>query len=131
MLFAYGVTDESFAVNYSRLLQGEWSMTSALTVNHAANLTWFFCTMLGGIMGQFIPEKAFGIDYALIAMFICLLVMQIRGWLYVLTAIGAGALAVVFALVIEGNFYIVMASMLAAAVGVIIKRAVQSRLIKN
>ena len=131
MLFAYGVTDESFAVNYSRLLQGEWSMTSALTVNHAANLTWFFCTMLGGIVGQFIPEKAFGLDYALIAMFVCLLVMQIRGWLYVLTAIVAGVLAVVFALNIEGNFYIVMASMLAAAVGVIIKRAAQSRMANN
>ena len=122
MLFAYGVTDESFAVNYSRLLQGDWSMTSALTVNHAANITWFFCTILGGIVGQFIPEKAFGIDYALIAMFICLLVMQTRGWLYVITAMVAGALAVVFALHIEGNFYIVMASALAAAVGVVIKR---------
>ena len=124
MLFAYGVTDESFAVNYSRLLQGNWSMVSALTVNHAANFTWFCCTVLGGIVGQFIPERAFGIDYALIAMFICLLVMQVRGWLYVITAIVAGLLAVGFALYIEGNFYIVMASMLAAAIGVVIKRTI-------
>jgi len=124
MLFAYGVTDESFGVNYARLVQGNWTTTSALTVNHSANLTWFFSTMLGGIAGQFIPEKAFGIDYALIAMFICLLVMQIRGWLYVITAILAGLLAVVFSFHIEGNFYIVMASMLAAAVGVLVKKIV-------
>ena len=33
----------------------------------------------GGLGGQFIPAKAFGLDYALIAMFICLLVYQLGG----------------------------------------------------
>ena len=70
-LYAYGVTDESFAVNLPRFNAGNWSLSRALVVNHAANLTWFISTVAGGIGGRFIPEGALGIDYALIAMFIC------------------------------------------------------------
>lgn len=119
-LFAYGVTDESFAVNYVRFKQGGWDPDSALVVNHLPNITWIGATVLGGYGGQFIPEGAFGIDYALIAMFICLLVFQLKAWKYVLTAILSGALAVILALVIPGNWYIVLASVIAATLGVIL-----------
>ncbi len=63
-LYAYGVTDESFAVNLPRFNAHEWSLGRAMVVNHAANLTWFFSTVAGGIGGRFIPEGALGIDYA-------------------------------------------------------------------
>jgi len=121
-LFAYGVTDESFAVNYPKLLEGDWYIEHALVVNHAANLTWIASTVAGGYGGQYIPEGAFGIDYALIAMFICLLVFQLRGKIYLLTAILGGALAVGLALILPGNWHIIVASTLAAAFGAFIKR---------
>jgi predicted branched-subunit amino acid permease len=76
----------------------------------SANLTWFISTVAGGIGGLFIPEGALGIDYALIAMFICLLIYQIRKLIYLLTA-------VVLTLMILGNTYIVIASIVAATVG--------------
>jgi len=123
-LYAYGVTDESFAVNLPRFNAGTWSLSRALVVNHAANLTWFISTVAGGISGRFIPEGALGIDYALIAMFICLLIYQIRRRIHLLTSVIAGLTAVGLALVIPGNTYIVIASILAATVGVIIQRKV-------
>ena len=123
-LYAYGVTDESFAVNLPLFNAGHWSLPRALVVNHAANLTWFFSTIAGGIGGRFIPEGALGIDYALIAMFICLLVYQIRKQIHLLTAVLAGLMAVGLALLIPGNSYIVIASIAAASVGVVIQRKV-------
>jgi 4-azaleucine resistance transporter AzlC len=123
-LFAYGVTDESFAVNLPRFNDRTWSLPRALVVNHAANLTWFISTVAGGIGGRFIPEGAFGIDYALIAMFICLLIYQIRKLIHLLTAVVAGLTAVGLAVVIPGNTYIVIASIAAATVGVMIQRKV-------
>jgi 4-azaleucine resistance transporter AzlC len=120
--FAYGVTDESFAVNLSKFRDEHWDLNSALVTNFSANFTWILTTMLGGIGGQFIPAHAFGIDYALIAMFICLLVFQIRGFVYVITAIIAGLFAVSLSILIPGNSYIVIASMAAAAIGVVIKK---------
>lgn len=122
--FAYGVTDESFAVNLSKFRDSQWDLDSALVTNYTANFTWIITTVLGGIGGQFIPAHAFGIDYALIAMFICLLVFQLRGFIYVLTAAIAGICAVLLSMVIPGNSYIVIASMAAAAIGVVIKEKV-------
>ena len=121
-LYAYGVTDESFAVNLPRFNARAWGLNRALVVNHAANLTWFISTVTGGIGGRFIPEGALGIDYALIAMFICLLIYQIRNLLHLLTAVIAGFIAVGLALMIPGNTHVVIASITAATVGVIIQR---------
>jgi 4-azaleucine resistance transporter AzlC len=126
-LYAYGVTDESFAVNLPRFNARSWTLSRALVVNHAANLTWFASTVAGGFGGRFIPEGAFGIDYALIAMFICLLIYQIKRWIHLLTAVIAGLLAVGLALAVPGNTYIVIASVLAATMGVIIQRKVMRR----
>ncbi|MEE4263339.1 MAG: AzlC family ABC transporter permease [Desulfobacteraceae bacterium] len=120
--FSYGVTDESFAVNLSKFRDSQWDLNSALVTNYTANFTWIVTTVLGGIGGQFIPAHAFGIDYALIAMFICLLVFQLRGFIYIITAIIAGIFAVFLSMLIPGNSYIVIASMAAAAIGVIIKK---------
>jgi 4-azaleucine resistance transporter AzlC len=124
--FAYGVTDESFAVNLSKFRDEDWDLNSALATNFTANFTWVITTMLGGIGGQFIPAHAFGIDYALIAMFICLLVFQIRGFLYVVVAIIAGVMALFLSMLIPGNSYIVIASMAAAAIGVVLKKKIGS-----
>ena len=121
-LFSYGVTDESFAVNMNRFNTGHWDVNRSLVVNHVANAVWVVSTVAGGFTGRFIPDGAFGIDYALIAMFICLLVFQIRGGLYVLTAIISGIVAVGLALVIPGNLHVVLASIFAATAGVFIKK---------
>ncbi|MDD2252493.1 MAG: AzlC family ABC transporter permease [Dehalococcoidales bacterium] len=124
-LFAYGVTDETFAVNLIKFRGGSWSFSSALTVNHVSNFSWVASTIAGGYVGEFIPEGAFGIDYALVAMFIGLLSMQLRGRKYVLTALCSGVLAVVFSLLLPGNFYIMAASMAAATGGVLILRKIR------
>ena len=121
-LFAYGVTDESFAVNHPRFKQGRWGLAQALVVNHVSNFTWLISSLAGGYGGQFIPAHAFGIDYALIAMFISLLVIQIKGLLYVFTAVIAGITAVAISLIIPGNAYIVIASIIAATVGSIFRK---------
>jgi 4-azaleucine resistance transporter AzlC len=124
-LFAYGVTDESFAVNHPRWDQGQWDINRALVVNHSANLMWITSTVLGGIGGQFIPAGALGIDYALIAMFICLLIFQLKGRIHIFTALIAGLVAVVLAILIPGNAYVILASVIAATVGMVFKRRAQ------
>ena len=121
-LFAYGVTDESFAVNYPKFLAGDWHIGHGLVVNHAANITWIISTVIGGYGGQYIPEGAFGIDYALIAMFICLLIFQLRGRIYIINAVFAAIFAIGFSLILPGNWHIILASMLAATMGAFMKQ---------
>lgn len=121
-LFAYGVTDESFALNTIRFRDGGWDWRSAVALNQTANLVWIASTIAGGYGGQFIPAGAFGLDYALPAMFISLLVFQIRGRLHLAVALLSGLLAVAFSLLFPGNAYIVMASATAATLGLFLRR---------
>jgi len=121
-LFAYGVTDESFAVNMTRFRQGGWDRWRALVVNHTANLAWIVATVAGAFAGAFIPRGAFGIDYALVAMFLCLLVFQLQGRIYALTAVAAAIFAVLWSLLVPGDSYVVVAAIGAATVGYLLKR---------
>lgn len=126
-LFAYGVTDESFGVNMARFREGGWGFGQSLVVHHVANLAWIASTIAGGIFGQMIPEGAFGVDYALIAMFIALLVFQFTDRIAVYTALIGGALGVVFAIFIPGNFYIILGSVCAAGLGLFIPEKMEKK----
>jgi 4-azaleucine resistance transporter AzlC len=126
-LFAYGITDESFAVNMTHFRKGQWNRWSALIVNHLSNLVWVLSTVTGALVGQFIPQGAFGIDYALPGMFICLLVYQLHEKIYILTGMLAALISVIWYLFIPGNSYIVGASISAATLGFIAKQIVRRK----
>jgi 4-azaleucine resistance transporter AzlC len=121
-LFAYGVTDESYAVNQVRFSGGDWDLDRALVLNQTANLAWFVGTVAGGVAGQLIPAGALGLDYALNAMFICLLVMQLGSRRKVMVALLSGALAVGLAPLLPGNLHVVAAAAAAAGAGVLVGR---------
>ena len=122
LLFAYGITDESFAVNMTRFRQGHWDRWRALVVHHTANLTWILATITGGVVGTLIPPGSFGIDYALPAMFIALLALQLHGRIYLVTGTLAAVIAVVWKLLIPGDSYIVGAAVSAATLGFLLRR---------
>ena len=126
-LFAYGITDESFAVNLTRFNRGEWDRRSALTLNHAANATWVISSVIGVYLGQLLPPGAAGVDYALTGMFICLLVFQLRSPIFTATALIAAACSLLTYLWLPGNAYVIVASCLAATAGLILKRALRRR----
>jgi len=120
-LFAYGITDESFAVNMTGFRRGSWDRWRALTVNQAANGAWILATIAGGLVGALIPPGAFGIDYALIAMFICLLVFQLQERIHLLTALFSAVFAVLWYLAVPGDSYVVVASIAAATLGYLLQ----------
>jgi len=126
-LFAYSLTDEGFAVNMARFNQGGWDRRSALVLNLVAYFVWFVSTVAGVYVGQFIPTGTLGIDYALTGMFICLLVFQLRGPVFVATALMAAFCSVVAYLWLPGNAYVIVASTAAATAGFMLKRSLRHR----
>ena len=121
-LLSYCIVDETFAVNLHKLKNGKWSIETAIIASYAAFFTWVASTTAGCFFGRFIPENAFGLDYALTAMFISLLIFQLNGSIYTITAIIAGVVAVALSMLIPGNAYIIIATLFAATAGVIIKK---------
>ncbi|MFP4036323.1 MAG: AzlC family ABC transporter permease [Desulfobacteraceae bacterium] len=115
--FGFGVTDESFALNSARFREGDWDWRPSLVVNQTSHAVWTGTTVAGAWAGKLVPAGAFGMDYALIAMFLSLLALQLQERRFVLSAAASGLLAVALRLWVPGNAYVILASVPAAALG--------------
>ncbi|GBD69336.1 putative uncharacterized protein [Tetragenococcus halophilus subsp. halophilus] len=72
--------DESYGVLTMALKRmGKVSVAWTNGLNICAYLTWIVATVLGGLLGNFIPEpEIFGLDFALVAMFLGLFLFQVE-----------------------------------------------------
>lgn len=121
-LFGHGVTDETFAVNLVRFRESGWDPLRALAVNLVSQAAWVGSSVAGAFAGQFVPRGALGIDYALPAMFLCLLVLQIRSRVHALVALLSGILAAVVYVAVPGNGHVIAASVAASLAGLVVLR---------
>lgn len=124
------LTDESFGVAAVRAskglpLSGRWMDGLNLT----AYITWLASTVVGGMVGGWIPDPAaFGLDYALTAMFAALLVVQLqtqpaskrRHWLMLVSL--TILLTLLLSLVMTTYTAVLAATMAAAAIGAVTEK---------
>lgn len=142
-LFAFQMTDETFAMHAvhfqaqvaamtagdngcdaeRRAALREYAPDKAETtgLNMTAQLGWVAGSALGALFGGLIGDvKPLGLDYALPAMFIALLVAQVRGRLHVIVAVAAGAVSVGLSLAGVGQWNVIIATVLAATLGTLL-----------
>ena len=116
--FAFELTDESFGVHSLRFERGESQPGPTLGINFICQLSWVAGTLLGTLAGGLITDvKPFALDYALPAMFIALLILQIKGGRYLLVAAVAGVLSIVIWLVGVTQWNVLLATLIAATLG--------------
>ncbi|WP_100331183.1 AzlC family ABC transporter permease [Bacillus xiapuensis] len=74
------VTDESFGVAASRIFSGKAVNDRWMNgLNITAYVSWVASCILGALLGKWVPDpEAYGLDFALTAMFIALLVLQLE-----------------------------------------------------
>jgi len=121
--FAYELTDETFAIHAVEFPKGEPDKANAFGVNLTAQVSWVFGSWLGVVAGSLITDvKPFALDYALPAMFIALLVMQIRGSIQIAVALATGVLAVGLLLAGMSQWYVIVATVMGATLGVVLEQ---------
>ncbi|MEL7590054.1 MAG: AzlC family ABC transporter permease [Anaerolineaceae bacterium] len=115
--FAFELTDETFGVHSLRFEQGDTDAGRALNINLVCQLAWIGGTLLGVLAGGLIQDvRPLGLDYALPAMFIALLMLQLRGKMYTWVAIGAGALSLLIWIGGLTQWNVILAAVTAAGV---------------
>lgn len=118
-LISYGITDETFAVSINQLRKETTSAQYMFGLHISSQTGWILSTVLGGIIGDVIPDPArWGMDFALNSMFIGLLLMQLKSKKELIVSLCAGALSIIIALNIEGNWNVILAAIVAATIGV-------------
>ena len=127
-LFAFQLTDETFALHSSRFPRGETSKPETLAINMIAQTAWLGGSLLGLFAGSLIRDvKPIGLDYALPAMFMVLLVWQLTTWTRWITAVLAGAISVGLALAGLSQTNVILATVLAASLGLGVEAWISSR----
>jgi|AntRauTorckE6833_2_1112554.scaffolds.fasta_scaffold00160_14 4-azaleucine resistance transporter AzlC len=119
------ITDESFALG-STLLEEERENKGIffLAMGLSAYLGWVFSSLIGVILGSYILSFEIPvIDFVLPAMFIILLIMQIKDRMDIVVSILAGLLSIILYFLIPGNWNIIIATVAASILGVMIENA--------
>ncbi|MFO8033354.1 MAG: AzlC family ABC transporter permease [Desulfohalobiaceae bacterium] len=120
--FSFQLTDETFALHSSRFTQGHTSKHETLAINVIAQSAWLAGTCLGLFAGGLISDvQPIGLDFALPAMFIVLLVWQLQSLLRVITALAAGACSLALTLLGLEQTSIILATVLAATLGLMLE----------
>lgn len=122
-LYAFEITDETFAVASDRLLRNRPGERYLLGLNLVPHLSWIGSTLAGAVFGGTLPATdKLGLDFALPAMFISLVVGQCRRRVDLLVALAAAGLTVLISAMGGASFSLVAATALAALLGVILSR---------
>lgn len=119
-LFGCEMTDETFGVHITAFQRG-WKLCTAtlFTCNLTAHASWVLGTVIGVFCGGLVHDvKPLGLDYALTAMFLALLVPQCVSRLHVLVAIVTAILSLSLKLAGMGQWNVVVATVLGATLGV-------------
>ncbi|MEN6412879.1 MAG: AzlC family ABC transporter permease [Veillonellales bacterium] len=117
-LLSFGMADETYAVTISRTQAIGYSAAYQLGSNMAGYVTWVLSTAGGVLLGSRINDPlSWGLDFAMPATFLALLVPRLIDKFNILVCLIAAGVSVIAAVIIPGNWYIIIACLTAVAAG--------------
>jgi 4-azaleucine resistance transporter AzlC len=118
LLYAFHLSDESYAVSTAGFLRGEATPGYALGANLGMVVPWLGSAVVGVLVGAAIPTPSrWGIDLVIPLTFLGLLVPLLRSRRAVGVALCSGALALLGVSYLPGTWYLVLAGIGGSAVG--------------
>jgi predicted branched-subunit amino acid permease len=92
----------------------------------ASHLAWISGSVGGAFFGSLIDPKGYGLPFALPALFICLLVFQVKSLHHFWMMVIAGISSLFFRWAFRGDWYILVATLLVSGIGVAMNSKGQS-----
>lgn len=121
-LFSYQLTDETFALHAAQFPSGVPSKAEVFALNATAQAAWLVGTGLGVALGNAIQDvEPLGLDFVLPAMFIALIVLQIKDRAQIAVALIAGALSVILMTSGIDQWHVIIATVIGATLGVFLQ----------
>lgn len=122
-LLGFWVTDETYAISIGAVAKQQKSQWFFFGLFITSHLAWLSSTVLGSVMGNFIPEpQKFGLDFALPAMFIALLILQVRHKKAIAIIFISAVLSIGIKLNLGGSWNIILATVISVTIGVLIDK---------
>ncbi len=117
-LFSFELTDESFGLHSLRFDQGNNQPGTSITINIICQFSWVLGSFLGAAAGNLIQDvRPFALDYALPAMFIALLIMQIKHRTHLIIAGISATLSLILWQLGATQWHVILATVISATIG--------------
>ncbi|MBT1280332.1 AzlC family ABC transporter permease [Thermoanaerobacter sp. CM-CNRG TB177] len=127
-ILSFFITDETYAVaitdlqNNSKYTEGYFYQLFLTSYT-----AWVFASFLGAVSATLIGGSInIGLDFALPAMYIALLFMQISGYKKVFISVFSGLLSITLMFVLPGNTNVIVAALIGAGMGVLLDKWVRN-----
>ena len=120
-LLSAQLTDESFAVAMSNTSKIENRPGYLFGLQLTSHVAWVLGSVGGALFGGLIDHQSYGIPFALPALFICLLLLQIRRVHHFYIMVVAGIFSLFFKWALPGNWYIILTALLASGIGMAVE----------
>jgi len=121
VLLSSQLTDESFAVAMAESSKIENRPQYLFGLQLTSHLAWISGSIGGAVFGPLIKSSGYGLPFALPALFICLLVLQLKSRRHLWVMGLAGIFSLIFKGLVLGNWYIIIAALLASGIGMMIE----------
>lgn len=126
--FALSLNDENYAVNYLKFATDKnWTPNDARQVEHWSLLFWTISNMVGALIGSALSINLEVVDFALTALFIYMIVMQVKSRLSLLVCILSGVLAAVCLIFTKSTLGLVASTLMASFAGFAIEELLKKR----
>ena len=122
-LLSAQLTDESFAVAMADPSRISNRPRYLCALQATSQLAWISGSVGGALFGSVINPSAYGIPFAMPALFICLLVFQLKSKIHFWVMGLAAVLSVLFKAFLPGNGYMIGAALIASIAGLLIEGA--------
>ena len=118
-LLGLGLTDETFAVHVTAFQNGwQRNLTTLFVCNQTTQLAWVGGCAIGAFCGELVSDvKPLGLDYALTAMFLALLVPQCVSRLHILVALFTMSLSIALKSAGMSQWNVAVATVAGASLG--------------
>jgi len=118
VVLSFLLSDESYALTISHFTKNAPSKYYQLGVSLGLYIEWVVFTVIGGLMGSFLGDpESFGLDFALPATFMVLLLPIIKSWRHVIVCVITGVFSIAGFLFLPTRWYIPFAAILGTIVG--------------
>lgn len=122
-LLAFTLTDETFAVNIADARAGRADRFSMLGVGLVSWTGWTLGTLVGAAAGSALGDPSkWGVEFAMPAMFIALLVGQVTGRRDLIAGGLSAVSALALSLILPGQWPVVAAAIMAATIMTAVRR---------
>lgn len=121
-IFAVSLNDENYAVNYLKFATDKsWTPKDALHVEHYSLTFWTVANLIGSLIGSVVTIDLDIVDFALTALFLYMIVMQLKNYLTVAISVVSAVLAIIAMGMLHSTMGLVVATLLASLLGFMIE----------